>query len=124
MKASASAVFENQAQYDASKAIDGDSDTRWATPAGTSECSLEIDLLEPTTFSRIEIEEACGDRVQKFELQYEKDGAWTTFHEGTTLGAHFNATFPAVTASKVRLHVLEASEGPTISEVRLFAPGK
>lgn len=124
MKASASDSIN--AAWGASNAIDGDMNSRWATPAGTSNCSLEIDLLKPTTFSRIEVEqeEPYANRVEGFRLQYQKDGAgpWTTFHEGTSLGAHFSASFPAITASKIRLHIFAASEGPTISEVRIFAP--
>ncbi|MGC4013883.1 MAG: alpha-L-fucosidase [Luteolibacter sp.] len=113
--------------YEAAKAFDGDPETRWATPAGTKECSMEIDLGKMTTFSRIEISEAFAtptSRVKKFELQSENAGTWTSFHTGTSLGNYFTATFPAVSARKIRLHVLDATEGPTISEVRISHPSK
>ena len=60
--------------------------------------------------------------MKKFELQAEQDDAWKPFHAGTEFGAAFEASFPAVTAQKIRLHILEATDGPTISEIRLFAP--
>jgi alpha-L-fucosidase len=128
MKATASAVFGNESGYAARQAIDSDPETRWATPAGTRECWLQIDLGKPLTFGRVEIDEAFAtpaSRVKRFELQ-SRDGAnWTTFHAGTALGAKFQATLAKpVTAKVVRLLILDASEGPTISDVRLFAPAK
>ncbi|MCW1924428.1 alpha-L-fucosidase [Luteolibacter arcticus] len=122
MKATVSAVYQDNPRYAGSMAIDGKEETRWATPAGTGECSLVIDLLKPLTFARIEIDEAEGKRVKKFEFQAEQNGVWKTLHAGTELGAAFEAAFPSVTARKVRLQILEATEGPTIQEIRLFAP--
>ena len=127
MKATASAVFENDPHYAASMAIDGDSETRWATPAGTRECWLELDLLKPQAIGRIEIDEAYAQpksRVKRFEIQAKTGGTWTTIHTGTALGAHFKATPPPLTTQHLRLRVLDATEGPTISEIRLFPPAK
>ena len=46
-------------------------------------------------------------------------------HTGTKLGAKFHLDLPApVTATAVRLQVLDASDGPTITEIRLIAPKK
>ena len=41
-------------------------------------------------------------------------------HAGTTLGADYSATFEPVQAQHVRLHILEATDVPTIWEVQLF----
>jgi alpha-L-fucosidase len=49
------------------------------------------------------------------------DGSsWTTFHKGNKLGAHFKASFASVTTSAIRLNILDANEGPTISEISLL----
>jgi alpha-L-fucosidase len=127
MKASASVIYQNNPIYAASRAIDGDPETRWATPEGTREASLQIDLLQPKTLARIEIDEAFAEpasRVRKFELQQKEGDSWVTFHTGTALGTHFQASFTPVTTREIRLRILDASDGPTLTEVRLFSPGK
>ena len=123
-KAGASNVFQNSPAYGGDLGVDGDLDTRWATDAGTKQAWLEVDLGKPVTFSRVGIEEAYAGRVQSFELQAWEGEKWKTFHTGTTIGESFSATFAPITAQRVRLNILVASEGPTISEFQLFAPEK
>ena len=124
MKATASNVFQSDTTYSAEKAIDNDANTRWATDAGTHKAWLEIDLGRPLTFDRAAIDEAYGERVQAFELQSKEGEQWKTFYQGKTIGEGFSAEFPIVTAQVVRLKILAASEGPTITEFQLFAPKK
>ena len=38
------------------------------------------------------------------------------------MGAHFETTFAPVTARTLRIFILDASEGPTFSEVWLLSP--
>jgi alpha-L-fucosidase len=122
-KASASVIYQEDARYDADMVLDGDPETRWATPEGTKQSWLQIDFAQETTFNGINIEEACAghsSRVKKFELQKKDGSAWSTFHKGNALGAHFKASFEPVTTSAIRLNILDAGEGPTISEIRVF----
>ncbi|MHB1036780.1 MAG: alpha-L-fucosidase [Pirellulales bacterium] len=123
-KASASNVFQNQPEFGPDKAVDGKSDTRWATDAGTTSAWLEIDLGQPKTFSRAVIKQAYPElkRVRKFAIEYWLDGKWKTICQGENLGASFVARFESVTAQRVRLHLTEATGGPTIFEFHLFAP--
>jgi alpha-L-fucosidase len=124
-KASASVTYQNDPQYSADMVLDGDVETRWATPEGTRQSWLQIDLAQPTTINGIHIEEAYAghsSRVKQFELLKKSGDAWTTFHSGTALGAHFKATFAPITTSGIRLKILDASEGPTISEISLKKP--
>ena len=65
------------------------------------------------------ITEAFANRVQKFEFQYRGDHDWKTIFAGTTLGENFERSFKPVTAREFRLNILEASDGPTISEIEL-----
>jgi alpha-L-fucosidase len=124
MKATASNVFQNDPGHAPGKAIDGDDDTRWATDGGTKQAWLEVDLGRPLTFDRVEIQEAFAGRVQSFTLQWREGEQWRTFHRGSTLGGHYFARFDAVTAQRVRLNILDATDGPTITEFQLFPPGK
>jgi alpha-L-fucosidase len=124
MKATASNVYAGSAEYSAEKAIDNDTDTRWATDAGTHKAWLEIDLGRPLTFTRAAIDEAFGERVQAFELQSKEAAGWKSFCQGKTIGEGFSVDFPAVTAQRIRLNIQDANEGPTITSFQIFAPGK
>jgi alpha-L-fucosidase len=121
-KARASNVYHGSQQYGPDKAVDDDLDTRWATDGGTRQAWLEVDLGKPVAFSRVAIHEWAtgGTRIQKFELQYKEGADWKTIFTGTTVGSDFKKTFPAVTASVVRLNILDATEGPTIDEFELL----
>ena len=98
-KASASAIYQDDPRYSAGMVLDGDPETRWATPEGTKKSWLQIDLAKETAFNGIHIEEAHAghsSRVKKFELQKKDGETWTTFHKGNALGAHFKASFDPV----------------------------
>jgi alpha-L-fucosidase len=122
-KARASNIFQKNASYNSSKAVDDDPATRWATDSGTQQAWLEVDLGKPTTFNRVKINEEY-DRVQEFELQYRDGNHWKTFARGTRLGHDYSKQFEPVTARYVKLNILKATEGPTICEFQLFAPKK
>jgi alpha-L-fucosidase len=121
-RATASNVYQNQAEYAADKAIDGRADTRWATDAGVKSAWLELDLGRSTTFSRIVLKQAYPelDRVRRFALEAWAGGQWKAFHRGERLGAKLNLRFPPVTAERVRLTVSESTDGPTFWEFQLF----
>jgi hypothetical protein len=119
----ASNVYHGDAAWAACMAMDANPNTRWATDDDVRECSLEVELKAPAEIRRAFLSEGW-DRVQSYELQYEKYGAWTTFYKGGKIGNGSNVTFAPVTAQKVRLHVLEATGGPTIWEFLLFREGK
>ena len=60
-------------------------------------------------------------RVRKFALQKkEGNGEWQTFHQGATIGEDLSIRFEPVTARRVRLNLLETTEGPSIWEFQLF----
>jgi alpha-L-fucosidase len=118
--ARASNIFQNMPEYAPGRALDDDETTRWATDAGTHSAWLEVDMGKPQEIVGVFIGEECGSRVQEFEIQYKEGDNWKTFAQGTTIGPEFRMTFPPVTARIVRLNILRASEGPTLSEFHLF----
>jgi alpha-L-fucosidase len=119
-KATASNSFQNAAEFGPDKAVDGNSQTRWATDVETHQAWLELDLGRPTTFRRAWISEAFPNRVQKFELQWLDGTEWKTFCTGTTVGESWSKGFAPVTAQRVRLNILDSTVGPTIWEFELF----
>ncbi len=123
-KVSASNVYHNQPEFGADKAIDGMSDTRWATDSGTKSAWLEVDLGEPKTFDRAVIKQAFAElkRVRQFTVEYWHEGRWKVVYEGEDLGEKLTARFEPVTAQRVRLNITESTDGPTLWEFQLFAP--
>ena len=121
VQVTASNVYQNQEDYSADKAFDGDPETRWATDVGTKQAWLEVDLGKPTTFSRVAIDEwgDGGKRIQSFELQYQSDNGWKTFYRGATVGAKWEKSFDPMEARRIRLNIIEATEGPTINELQI-----
>ena len=121
-KATASNTYQKQAQFGPDKAVDGNSDTRWATDSGTKSAWLEVDLGKPQAFSRAAIKQAYPElkRVRKFAIEYWQDEQWKACYRGENLSAKLAAKFEPVTAQRVRLNITEATDGPTIWEFQLF----
>ena len=119
VRATASNVFEGNDDFAAEMAFDGDPHTRWATDAGTKQAWVAVEFAQPRLIGAVRIAEAFAPRVRKFELQYRDNGDWQTLFAGTELGKDFRRTFHPVTARAVRLHILDATEGPTIWEIGL-----
>ena len=119
--ATASNVFQNLAEaYGPAMALDDDSDSRWATDAGTHQAWLEVDLRQPTKVSRAVIDEAYEGRIRKFELQAKVGADWQTIFTGEKVGRDYNCKFPAITTQHIRLNILDATEGPTIWEFQVY----
>ncbi len=121
IKATASNVYQKMNdEYGPQEALDNDPHTRWATDAGTKQAWIAMDLGKPLAIQRVRIEEAYANRVQKFELQYREDGEWKRIFSGKTIGGWFQQKFDPVKAQEFRLNILDASEGPTISDIEFF----
>lgn len=122
IKAAASNIFQKQnAQYGPQQAFDNDSHTRWATDGGTKQAWITADLGKPLTIQRVRIEEAIGERVQKFEFQYRDGTAWKTIFTGRKIGHWFQKKLdPPVKAREFRLNILDATDGPTINDIEFI----
>jgi len=105
-------------------AVDDDSETRWATDAGTHSAWLEVDLERPCVVDRAVIEEAFAPRVQEFQIECAQGDEWVPCFKGTTIGERGEFRFRAVTGQRFRLNILKATEGPTIWEFQLFGSEK
>ncbi len=116
---SASDVFHNDSSYGAPMASDNNDGTRWATDSGTKQAWLQADFAVPTMIQGVTVEEAYGGRVKLFDIQYKAPGGsdWVTLVTGTHLGENYETHFPAVLAQSMRLNILDATDGPTITEM-------
>jgi len=119
--AKASNVYQDHEDFGPDKAFDGIAATRWATDSGTETAWIELDYPAPRTFRGIAIDEWSveGARVKAFELQHKVGSEWKTIFAGTTIGTNYTHRFEPVKVTCVRLNITSASEGPTISEIRL-----
>jgi hypothetical protein len=122
IKATASNVFQKKpGEYGPQMAFDNDPHTRWATDGGTKQCWIAADLGKPLTIQRVRIEEAMGERVQKFEFQYRDGSEWKTIFTGQKIGHWFQKKLdPPVKAQEFRLNILDATDGPTINDIELI----
>jgi alpha-L-fucosidase len=108
--------------FTASKAVDDDRATYWATADGVTQASLEIDLGAPREFNVVKLEEmiAVGQRVAEYKLEAFSSGEWKQIAQGTTIGYRKLDRFPKVAASKLRLSILNALVPPTIRTVGIY----
>jgi alpha-L-fucosidase len=120
-KATASNTFRDMAEYGPGMAFDDDPTTRWATDNGTKRAWLAVDLGDIRSIRRAVIVEGDWNRVRRYELQVAVDDDWTTVATGERLGPRTELRFGLVEARCVRLHILDATEGPTIWEFQILA---
>lgn len=125
--ATVSNYYQNDAQYNGAAAVDGNTSTRWATDDNVTECWLEVDLGEETSFNAIQCSEFTdtgGQRVTAYRVEYWDGSEWQTAHAGTSIGSRHTAVFDTVTSQRVRLHILEidpaAQGGPSIWEFGVY----
>ncbi|WP_330452097.1 MULTISPECIES: alpha-L-fucosidase [unclassified Streptomyces] len=81
----------------------------------------------PYTFDRVAVREDIrhGQRVEKFAVEARVNGAWQRIAEGTTIGHERILPLPeAVTASAVRVKVLESRAKPHLGATTLHLTSK
>lgn len=124
--AAATNVYFNDAQYDASKAVDGNASTRWATDDNVRSAALEINLGKDTVFNMVVVNECItwGRRVGKFTVEYWDGSSWKAAASAEGMGANKTLYFEPVTSSKIRINILGLLEGvtngPSICEVQVY----
>ena len=106
--------------------LDDQYQSYWTTKGKDTTAVIDLTFSSPQTFDVVGLQEniAIGQRIEKFVLEYEKDGQWAQAAEGTTVGYKRLIRFPMVTAEKVRLRILSSRLNPTLSELGLYRQGK
>jgi alpha-glucosidase len=108
--------------YPAGYANDGNTSTRWnvADASHINDQWLEINFGTATTFNKTVIKEISFQRITSYKIQYYNGTSWVDACTGTTAGSNKVDTFAAVTASKVRLYIVTASDQPTVNEFEVY----
>ena len=120
--ATATNVRGKGSNYAANNAIDKDLNTFWTTDDSVKTASLTIDLKKTTTFNRFLVQEyiRSGQRVKAFTVEAFVDGQWKQITKETTIGYKRILRFPSVTASQVRLNIIDSKSCPLISNIGLY----
>ncbi len=122
-KAKASNIRGKAVKYNASKTIDEDKESYWATDDSVTTASLTIDLGKPTLFNRFLAQEyiRLGQRVKEFNIEAFVEGSWKEISKGTTIGYKRILRFPTVEASKIRLNITASKSCPVISNIGIYS---
>lgn len=118
----ASNVRSNDPRFGASNVVDDDSSNYWATDDSITSGKLTLSFGEPKTFNVIMLQEyiPLGQRIGKFSVEISNGEGWKTVAGGTTIGHKRLLRIPALTATKVRLNILQSKPCPTLSRIGLF----
>ena len=121
-KIDATNIRGNSIDYTAENAIDGDSDSYWATDDGISSAQLTIAFDAPTAVNRLLLQEyiPLGQRVANFMVSAEVAGQWKEIDRQTTIGHRRILQFEPVMASKFRIDFKEAKGPLVISNIELY----
>ena len=132
--AQATSVYENDEQkYDASMAVDGGMQTRWAAADTLATLTIELDEKQP--FNKISIfeyqdEKYASDgfsnirtnRIQEYNISIKQGDEWKMVYVGNeSMGDCKVIRFPqSYHASKIRLEVTKAIAPPSIKEFNVI----
>ncbi|MCG8582945.1 MAG: alpha-L-fucosidase [Bacteroidales bacterium] len=121
-KATADTQRGGSRKYSATKAIDGDKETYWATDDEVNKGAMTFEFSEPTAFNRVLLQEyiKLGQRVRKFSVEAMVKGQWQTIANETTIGYKRILRTPQVTASALRINIEDARACPLISNVEAY----
>lgn len=121
-KAEAGNVRCGSKKYAASKAIDGKKGTYWATDDGVTQSDITFTFKKPTTLNRVLLQEyiRLGQRVKSFKVEANVDGQWRELARETTIGYKRILRLPTVTATQVRISILDAKACPLISNIGIY----
>lgn len=112
----ASASNVHSAGYEADRAVDGNSSTRWATAVPTP--WLEVDFGTATPVNAVSILD-YGNRINAYEILY-YDGRWKPAFTGGNPEDGQRYSFPTVTGTQLRLQVTASSGSPSIWEFEIY----
>lgn len=118
----ASNVRGSDKGYGGAKALDGISDTYWATDDGVIKASLEIDFGREIEFNRFLAQEniALGQRVKRFSVRIWKDEHYETLAQQTTIGYKRILRFPVVKTRKLQFVIEDSKASPAITNIEIF----
>lgn len=122
----ASATRGNSKKYKAGNVTDGNPETYWATDNDVKQASVTIDFGTPTEFNRLLLQEyiQLGQRVKQFTVDVLISDQWQEIASQTTIGQKRILRFQNVTASQLRVTIVDSRACPLISNIEIFKAPK
>jgi len=122
------ALSSNLSSEEAPAARDGDPNTWWQAPApGTNNAPaiLTVHFAQPATFDRTVTMERLNDgqHIAAYRIEVEEQGQWREVAHAAAIGHKKIDIFPAVTASAVRLTLLDTNGPAQIREFQVYNGG-
>jgi alpha-L-fucosidase len=113
-------------QPDTAAAFDSDPSTYWQAPVpsagNVTPAVLTVELAQPVTFDRTLVMERLneGQHVTAYRVEVEEHGQWRQVAQAQAIGHKKIDIFPAVTATAVRLILLDSTGPAQIREFQLY----
>jgi alpha-L-fucosidase len=114
---------------DSAAAFDGDANTYWESPApppgNVTPAVLAMEFAQPVTFDRTLIMERLNDgqHITAYRVEVEDRGRWRQVAQAQAIGHKKIDIFPAVTATAIRLTLLDSSGPAQIREFQVYNGG-
>ena len=120
--ATSASVRGGYSGYAAANILDGNYDTYFATDDNVKTAEIEISLNGSKTFNRVMLQEyiPLGQRVKSFTIQVKKNGSWSTWASGTTIGYKRILLGSSVTTDAVKIQIKSALACPVINGFGLY----
>jgi alpha-L-fucosidase len=101
----------------------GKRDRYWATDDSVTTPDVVLEFPAPVTFNVVSLGEylPLGQRIDAFAVEVWKDGQWTEFARGTSIGHKRLVRGAPATTGKVRLRITQAAACPALAQLGLFA---
>lgn len=118
---SASSMFietEKLPGFEAFKANDADSNTRWLA-GDTDSQYLEVAWVKPQTFNQIIVDE-YENNISSYKLQYWENEEWKDIVSGSSCGANKTHQFNTIESTKFRIFIVDAKQAPSIKELKIY----
>jgi alpha-L-fucosidase len=122
------ALSRNLTADEAPAARDGDPNTWWQAPApgnNNAPAILTVRFAQPATFDRTVTMERLNDgqHISAYRIEVEEQGQWREVAHSQAIGHKKIDIFPAVTASAVRLTLLDSNGPAQIREFQVYNGG-
>lgn len=123
-KAKADNVRGGATEYDPKNLIDGSRESYWSSDDGVRSPQAELAFERAVRFNLVRLREniRLGQRVGGFAVEIWRNGDWSTFGKGASIGAcRILRSDAPISTTRIRLRITEASACPALSELALFA---
>jgi len=104
-------------EFEAFRANDEDESTRWLATE-TKNQYVEVEWVKPQTFNQIIVDE-YENNITSYKLQYWENGEWKDIVVGSNCGENKTHQFNTIQSTKCRLFIVDATQAPSIRELKI-----